>query len=350
MRSTSTGVAIAYFVENTCLRDKMARPQSPSPQNGFYAIGKGGEQPMNNCGATSNNRSFISIIANAARDEHKTRIKHENVEGDEEIEKKKKKKNPLKYYWNWMEWTLEKDIVNHRETWRARLPELPSLAAHATVAFWTIQTATTADAARVHSSLQNDLLKMIKWFSLLELLKEIKIKRTEHNDLRLGKLYTVKMHAPSMWKVSIRTFHTNHWIERLEAEEPNTIRRRTTNEMKNKYVNWSSSIDEGVRLHNGFDIRLKFDDRYIQKNLFFWYRVCRSARRNARTLELIKRYRVLAWQRYNLIVKQYLGRSHACPALAPFEPFIFNQPKNYRRQATEVIIIYACANFAAGAK
>lgn len=81
-----------------------------------------------------------------------------------------------------------------------------------------------------------------------------------------------------------------------------------------------------------------------------FYRVCRSARRNARTFELIKRYRVYAWQRYNLIVKKYLGRSHASSAFAPFEPFIFNQPKNYCRQATEVIIIYACANFAAGAK
>lgn len=64
-----------------------------------------------------------------------------------------------------MEWTLEKDIVNNR---RARLP-VAIIAAQATAAFWTIQTATAADAARVRSSIQNDLLKMINWFSFLEL-------------------------------------------------------------------------------------------------------------------------------------------------------------------------------------
>lgn len=100
-------------------------------------------------------------------------------------EKGTEKENPLKYYWNWMEWTLEKDIVNNRqsgETCRARLPvamhRRRSAAHAAAAAFWT--TATVVVAACVRSPAQNDLLKMIKWISLLlllfvELMKQIKI-------------------------------------------------------------------------------------------------------------------------------------------------------------------------------
>lgn len=68
---------------------------------------------------------------------------------------------------------------------------------------------------------------------------------------------------------------------------------------------------------------------------------------NARTIELIKRYRDYAWQRYNLIVKNYFGISHVSSTF--LGPSIFNQPKNYGRQS-EMIIIDVCANSAAGAK
>lgn len=59
---------------------------------------------------------------------------------------------------------------------------------------------------------------------------------------------------------------------------------------------------------------------------------------------------------YNLIVKKYLfsagqrRRSAVQRSCLFFGSFVFNQPRNYCRQATEVIIIDACANFAAGPK
>lgn len=55
-----------------------------SPENEFYSIEMSERRRQHNCGATSNNRSFISIIANAARDGHKTRINDENEDVDGE--------------------------------------------------------------------------------------------------------------------------------------------------------------------------------------------------------------------------------------------------------------------------
>lgn len=127
MRSTSIAVAVAIdSLRNTCLRDKMVRPQR---QTAVFCllrmVSTRSEREKSGQWTIVAPRQTIlpsfPLLPMPRHDEHKTSIKHENVEGDEEVEMRRKK-NPLKYYWNWMEWTLEKDIVNNRETRRARLP------------------------------------------------------------------------------------------------------------------------------------------------------------------------------------------------------------------------------------
>lgn len=97
------------------------------------------------------------------------------------IEKKRRRReNPLKYYWNWMEWTSGKDIVNNRQSRdiaRARTPHTRTSCHHRCVHiqslhWWAIEQ--LRRSARLSSvftrvRIQNDLLKMIKWFSILEL-------------------------------------------------------------------------------------------------------------------------------------------------------------------------------------
>lgn len=67
-------------------------------------------------------------------DGHKTRISDENKRADSATEGERREgggereKNPLKYYWNWMEWTFGKEMlltIDNRERHAAHAYQLP---------------------------------------------------------------------------------------------------------------------------------------------------------------------------------------------------------------------------------